>query len=84
MPCNEKIRLYDKLKKFVETRYANETHYKSACMCKENHRFQMDVFGNIYPCYLFLESMNGSVWSGDYDDIEYVNHKCCRFCDCVA
>ena len=41
----------------------------------------MDVFGNIYPCYLFLEHMNGNPWEYNDGDISFVNHDCCRFCD---
>ena len=41
----------------------------------------MDVFGNIFPCYLFLESSNGVPWSQNIDDTFHVNEKCCIFCD---
>jgi len=44
----------------------------------------MDVFGNIYPCYLYLESSNGVPWDGNKDDIMHVNRDCCKFCDLIV
>lgn len=50
------------------------------CKAKKEGLIQIDVNGNVYPCYLFLESCNGEKWDGDWDDIDNLKHEVCRFC----
>lgn len=84
MPCNSKRQQYDQLKKFVDDRNFNVCRCKTDCMMKRTNRIQIDVFGNIYPCYLFLEHMNGKKWKEDPSEVDYVNYECCRFCDKIV
>ena len=81
LPCRYKLSRYIKLIDFAKKRYNKENRNPSDCMCARTNRFQMDVFGNIYPCYLFLESMNGIKWNQDMNDIRFVSRECCMFCD---
>lgn len=83
-PCREKLHLYDRMKSFAKKQYLSGKSNPSECMCKRYGRFQLDVYGNLYPCYLFLEYSNGTAWNMDRDDIIHVNHECCMFCDKVA
>ena len=84
MPCKAKQAEYDKLKDFVDRRNYNILKTNTDCLMTRTNRIQIDVFGNIYPCYLFLEHMNGIKWNEDMDDIKHVNHNCCRFCDKIV
>lgn len=84
MPSSEKISKYNKLKKLAEIKFLNGAGAKSDCMCKRTNRYQMDVFGNIYPCYLMLEYFAGKCWNYAETDLINVNHECCKFCDSVV
>jgi hypothetical protein len=44
-------------------------------------RIQIDVNGNIYPCYLFLEASGGKPWDLDMQSIRKMDNYVCRFCE---
>lgn len=55
---------------------------KSNCDCKafNNKWGQIDVYGNLYPCYRFLEFSNGKLWDFDYSKIKKNLYDSCKFC----
>jgi MoaA/NifB/PqqE/SkfB family radical SAM enzyme len=50
------------------------------CMAYENKSLQIDINGNIYPCYLFLEASNGNKWDKNWSKILNGNYEVCKFC----
>lgn len=52
------------------------------CICKAfiNKWAQIDLYGNIYPCYRFLEFSNGKLFDGDYNKIFAGEYESCKFC----
>lgn len=82
-PNSIKLPLYDKLKSFVEHNVSSRKQTYE-CICINRHRYQIDVFGNIYPCYLFLEHLNGIKWNQNLNELKYVNYDCCKFCEKIA
>ncbi|MBT4795485.1 MAG: radical SAM protein [Candidatus Marinimicrobia bacterium] len=54
---------------------------KSYCKSVEHNSQQIDINGNIYPCYLFLEANGDKPWDGDYDKILNQHYDVCKFCE---
>ena len=52
-----------------------ETH----CMSWYNKSQQVDINGEVYPCFLFLES--GMKWDGDYTKIHKQEYDVCKWCN---
>ena len=50
------------------------------CMAYENKSLQIDINGNIYPCYLFLEASNGKLWDKNWEPILNGKYEVCKFC----
>lgn len=92
--------LYEKLKphpkkyplyKQVETnamKKASKQEHQPKCIAKEDRTNQINLQGEILPCYLFTEryapetSLNKTIrktWS--YQKIEAGKYDCCKFCD---
>lgn len=55
--------------------------HKCDCESLEFKKIQVDVYGNIYPCYLFLEASDGKKWDMNYGSILAGKYDCCRFCE---
>lgn len=53
---------------------------KANCKAQNWKRIQIDINGNIYPCYLFLEASNGLKWNENWEDINNLKFECCKFC----
>ena len=61
---------------------ANQRKDKQRTCKALNDKSQIiDVYGNVYPCYLFMESQNGEVWDGDYSKILKGDYDVCKFCE---
>lgn len=50
------------------------------CQSIDEHQVQIDPFGDIYPCYVFLENCSGTAWNQDYSSILAGENSFCRFC----
>ena len=83
-PCQAKAKQYAFLKKFVDNIDYSKLNAHADCMSMRNSRIQIDAFGNIYPCYLFLESSNGNPWDMDMSKIQNLSYDCCKYCDRVV
>ena len=81
IPSKHKLNEYNKLKKLAEIKFQSRIQKTAICQSLQFKRQQIDVFGNVYPCYLFLEYSNGMKWNGDYSDIKSIKYDCCKFCD---
>lgn len=79
LPFKHKYKKYNNIKYLAETKFI---HNKDVALCQsiEFKRIQIDVFGNIYPCYLFLEYLNGQIWDYDFSKIFSMQYECCKFC----
>ena len=80
-PNKVKRPYYDDIKQLAELRYRSRINGPAWCQSLAYHRQQIDVFGNVYPCYLYLEASDGVKWDQKYDHIYNMNHPCCKFCD---
>ena len=81
LPANKKIKKYNIIKKYAEAKFSSNNKGIAACQSIKYHRQQIDVFGNIYPCYLFLEYSNLKKWNNNYNDIINMKYECCKFCE---
>lgn len=54
---------------------------KTLCKSWENKSQQVDINGNVYPCYLFLEASIGKLWDQDYEKIHNLEYDVCKFCE---
>ena len=82
IPNKLKIEKYNKVKTIAECYYSrNAGKLKAQCQSYNHKRQQIDVFGNVYPCYLFLEYSNLKKWNGDYSEILSIEHDCCKYCE---
>jgi organic radical activating enzyme len=86
----DKIDLLDKLKPNAEKiksyytieRLANKRKNKPRTCKSLNDKSQIiDVYGNVYPCYIFMEAQNGKLWDGDYKKILDGKYDVCKFCE---
>lgn len=80
-PNPAKVKDYLMMNKFAEVKFASAVRGRANCMSWEKRSQQIDVNGNVYPCYLFLEASKGELWDGDYDKILNMSYSVCRFCD---
>ena len=54
----------------------SKTIFDYSCKSINNKSLQIDLYGNYYPCYLFLEQ--NTEWKLNYDSI--INNDSCGFC----
>ncbi len=81
LPNEKKLHKYSTIKKYTEAKFISQNKGTALCQSIKYHRQQIDVFGNVYPCYLFLEYSNLNLWNADYTDIINMQHSCCKFCE---
>ena len=84
IPNKHKIEKYNKIKNLAEKSFYVLKNVKANCQSIEFKRQQIDVFGNVYPCYLFLEYENGKSWNYSYEDITNMKYDCCKFCNSIV
>jgi organic radical activating enzyme len=76
-PNSKKIQSYLNIEKL-----ANKRKNKPRTCKAYNDKSQiMDIYGKIYPCYLFMESQNGKEWDNDYSKILNGDYDVCKFCE---
>jgi organic radical activating enzyme len=80
-PPTKKAESYFRIDSISETLWENNLLHTADCMADRYNRIQIDVNGNIYPCYLFLEASNGKEWDMDMSKIRRMDYHVCRFCD---
>lgn len=51
------------------------------CQSVYDKSIQIDAFGDIYPCYVFMEQNNRNEWNCEYNDILNGKYDCCKFCN---
>ena len=82
-PNPTKLKSYSVIEKLANQRLEDHHYHKSSVACKayEDKSQIMDVYGKVYPCYLFMEAMNGIAWDGDYEKIFNLSYDCCKYCE---
>ena len=84
IPFQRKINHYKTIEKISSLKW-NESlkgiPKKTWCKAYHENRLQLDIHGNEYPCYLFLEASKGKIWNGNWDDIHNLKYECCKFCE---
>jgi MoaA/NifB/PqqE/SkfB family radical SAM enzyme len=84
-PQAAKLEAYMHMDKLAKVKFESPVAGKAHCMSWEKKSQQIDIHGNVYPCYLFLEASGGKKWDGDYDKILNMEYEVCRYCDrCVV
>jgi MoaA/NifB/PqqE/SkfB family radical SAM enzyme len=51
------------------------------CVSVKNKSVQVDIYGNVYPCYLFLEASKGKRHDWSYKKIKNGEYDVCKFCE---
>ena len=69
---------FEPIKKLAQV--VDKVPHKCDCESLRFNKIQIDVYGNVYPCYLYLEASKGALWNHNYSDI--INGKCrvCKYC----
>jgi len=83
-PFQKKINQYQMIEKIANKKWKETLEGKpNKTWCKAYHenRLQLDIRGNEYPCYLFLEASKGEKWDGNWSDIYNLKYECCKFCE---
>lgn len=80
-PPAHKINDYRFVEKLANAKFNSKVSGTPWCMSWENKSQQIDINGNVYPCYLFLEASGGAPWDGDYERIHHMEYEVCKFCD---
>lgn len=84
-PNLKKISEYLRMDKLAQVKFNSPMRREAWCKSWENRSQQIDINGNIYPCYLFLEASKGAEWDGDYSKILKMEYEVCKYCDnCVV
>lgn len=84
-PNLQKIGAYMHMDRLATTKFNSPVKGKARCKSWEDKSQQIDVHGNVYPCYLFLEASNGEKWDGDYEKILNMQYEVCKYCErCVV
>lgn len=81
LPVRCKLKKYNLVKNYAEMKFNSNIQKTAVCQSIKYRRQQLDVFGNVYPCYLFLEYCNSTKWDKDYSKILAVKYPCCKFCE---
>lgn len=81
IPAKQKLVMYNSIKKYAENKFISNNKGQANCQSFYCKMQQIDVFGNIYPCYLFLEYSNLKTWDQDYLNIIQMQYSCCMFCE---
>ena len=76
-PNSNKIKSYLSIEKLANKRI----NKPRTCKAFNDKSQILDVNGNIYPCYLFMEAQNGKEWDEDYSKILNGNYDVCKFCE---
>jgi MoaA/NifB/PqqE/SkfB family radical SAM enzyme len=84
-PNFKKIGDYRHMDKLATTKFNSPIKGKAHCKSWESKSQQIDIHGNVYPCYLFLEASKGQPWDGDYNKILNMEYEVCKYCErCVV
>lgn len=74
----------DNIKKMKTAAIIADTFFKKGgitnCKAQQWKRVQINIDGEIYPCYLFLEASKGINWDKDWQKINNLKYECCKFC----
>ena len=79
MPTDEVMQKYQKLDKLASMMMQRD---KKSVVCQSviEDSIQIDAYGDVFPCYRFLEAEPCTKWSGDYNSITRCQHSCCKLC----
>ena len=82
LPNLKKQQHYLKVEKYATKLFQNKPKdYKNDCIAYHEGSVQIDINGNIYPCYLFLEASNGKTWNKNWNEILCGKYEVCKFCN---
>ena len=80
LPTDEIYKKYNKLNNIASFYIHN---YKKDICCQSifDNQIQIDAYGDVFPCYIFMENNADYKWDGEYDDITIGKYECCKFCN---
>ena len=82
LPNLKKQQHYLKVEKYAAKLFQNKPKdYKNDCIAYHEGSVQIDINGNVYPCYLFLEASNGKTWNKNWNEILCGKYEVCKFCN---
>lgn len=71
---------YKTIIKLAKYKYRTKSNVRIDCMSIGSKLLHINQFGDIYPCYLYLEE-SGEVWDGNYKKILDLEYECCSLCE---
>lgn len=80
-PYPGKVKQYRTIEKLAELKWDKGLSKERTCKAYNEKRNQIDINGNVYPCYLFLEASKGKLWDQDWNKILNSEYEVCKFCD---
>lgn len=80
-PNLKKQAKYLSMAKMADIRFKTGLSKQAYCKSWEQKSQQIDINGNVYPCYLFLEASKGELWDQDYEKILSMKYEVCKFCE---
>ena len=80
-PYQGKIKEYELVEKIATLKFSKGLSKEATCKAFNENRLQIDINGDEYPCYLFLEASRGKKWDGDWEKILAMKYECCKFCE---
>jgi MoaA/NifB/PqqE/SkfB family radical SAM enzyme len=80
LPTKEVYDDYRKIDSLVDL-YSNTGRTEIYCQSVKDGSLQIDAFGDVYPCYVYMEAHNRDGWNGEYGDILSGKCDCCRYCN---
>lgn len=78
-PFNAKLKKYTKAEKLAKNLL--KIPHKCECTAFKNNSCQIDIYGNVYPCYLFLEASKGEKWDLNWNSILNGKYDVCMYCE---
>jgi len=71
---------YEGIVKLADTLHTDGKKHTIHCMSIHKKMCHINHFGDIFPCYIYLEESGQRHWDGDYTDILQFKYDSCKFC----
>lgn len=74
---------YNLARDFAHKKWLTRDEKKCEMSCRSvfEKSVHINQFGNVYPCYIWLEESHLPTWDGDYKKIENFEYECCKYCE---
>lgn len=83
LPSDSFNNKYNLARDFAHKKWLSRDEKKCEMECRSvfEKSVHINQFGNVYPCYIWLEESHLPTWDGDYKKIENFEYECCKYCE---